>query len=996
MDSVSRQKLDQVFSDLRGGKLGVAAEPNSKTKFKSKFDRVGHNLQTELDTAGKWGKVLGYGATVLGVVTLTLPVYWAVKGKFTQYVNPITRTGSRHSQFISQVTKSQWKTLSRFSKGDQDHHSNTVKDSILRSNAMKIIKNRSDAEDVMALLKQCTTRQLCQLARGIGKEEHIQVPEDSGANELSQDAGAGASKPKMTWKLSWSPKIFEELRQIQRDIKTPLLGESILKTFENYEVIRDQVAAQVSFKQPTQALGVDIGAHLDVPGRPDSALPDLKGHLTPHDLKSLRDLGAELLLPSNLAQATVLLQGGDKATAALRQILFDHRVAVALLCARPDDGAQAQLPPGLAQALRRALGLTSPMTVNPPPPLEQWQSRLSQVETAIQSLDSEKARILLEDSSQVVTNFDFSSFSSQLAAIDTGLQGPMKSFFDELFKNYFSQQPPEDRRNMVASLMRGSAPTDTSEYQLAALLKGAGPFMHKTLQLFCDKVKDERTKTALSSVKTGLTPIDRELKTAMLAKIVQDSNGKIQSLTDVETLGAASVGEALLAHVQLPPDADGQSASKNVVIKLLRPGIVERAQRERIFFAETASHHQGMGQTFVGIAEQIEAEMDLKSEAKNVQLGQVYNGQTPGLEAMKLSTLLPAQSDYMVVEQAAGTTLQGIIDLCEKAARGEEVPPDFNTLEYGQAAAQQVAKLGQVWMTQALAGGGFFHGDLHAGNLMFKGESGVLTVIDFGNAGAIAPTQRQTLIRLAMALQQGHPRLFEKEFRHLLGPTAETLAWSWKPALILEIKSIMRDQEVEMADKLAKILEVYTSKGIEVPAVISNFSRSMLMLQETLGRLKEVNRKNHLRNQADSGALLKHQDMYRQQLVGGISQEMADRLTKQITDIDARLSDFEVPESVSLGDAFSDAIRPHALSLAWRAGLGFSARVATPGISEHTGDSLEIARIRDEIKHLDKMIRNPNEISVLREAYVSKRNELQTSLNQLLSKQAPNNSEDAA
>lgn len=241
---------------------------------------------------------------------------------------------------------------------------------------------------------------------------------------------------------------------------------------------------------------------------------------------------------------------------------------------------------------------------------------------------------------------------------------------------------------------------------------------------------------------------------------------------------------------------------------------------------------------------------------------------------------------------------------------------------------------------------------------MFDGDSGLLTAIDFGNAAAIEPGQQETAIRLALTLEQGHPRLFEKQFRRLLGPSAESLAWAKKESLTSAIRSIMRDANLGTAEKLAEILNEYTSVGIEVPAVVSNFSRSMMMLEETLGRLNQANYLNHLRSDPATAALLKSRDEFDAQRQGPLPQAVRDRLDKQIKNIDARIDAFEAPKAVSMGDAFARAIEPHGGKLVWRAGLGFTARVIKGGLKESTGVDLEIARLKDQIKDLDRVIKD--------------------------------------
>src|SRR5262249_31802079 len=144
------------------------------------------------------------------------------------------------------------------------------------------------------------------------------------------------------------------------------------------------------------------------------------------------------------------------------------------------------------------------------------------------------------------------------------------------------------------------------------------------LQLFGDEAEGE-LRVALGELKAGLSPIHPDLKKALLADIVAQSGGKIDRIDGLRSLGAASVGETLLARVHVRLE-DGRIEPRDVVIKLLRPGIQERAERERMFFEDAAREvGGGMTETFRGIADQINTEMDLSREAANVRRAGVYN-----------------------------------------------------------------------------------------------------------------------------------------------------------------------------------------------------------------------------------------------------------------------------------------------------------------------------------------------------------------------------------
>ncbi|MBU6195038.1 MAG: hypothetical protein KGP02_09120, partial [Burkholderiales bacterium] len=407
--------------------------------------------------------------------------------------------------------------------------------------------------------------------------------------------------------------------------------------------------------------------------------------------------------------------------------------------------------------------------------------------------------------------------------------------------NYCEKQTPMDRRAMVASYLREAAPDDQAAHKLVSMLKGAGPYLLKMLQLFGDNVGDPQLKSALNAVKSELAPIAVELRNAQFSKIIQDSGGKISSLQGIRSLGAASVGQTFLAKA-----VDDKGKDVEVVVKLLRPGIVERAARERRFMESVAQGIPGMEATFAGIADQIEGELDLRNEAANVRKGDIYNHiGSEDVRAMKLMESVPESSTYMVIERAPGSPMSKYIKLCADP----KVKLGFDPVVMGPRMAQQLYDLSSKWFEEAMFGSGFYHGDLHAGNIMFDGdanENGLLTAIDFGNAKTLSQEERSAIFKLMVAIEIKDSKILLQHFRTLLSPQSQAkLTPELEARFTAEADKLLRGPKAATGgDAMVKVLTMANNLGLEMPGAISNFSRSQVMLENALSEIVGHNTRN--------------------------------------------------------------------------------------------------------------------------------------------------------
>jgi len=664
---------------------------------------------------------------------------------------------------------------------------------------------------------------------------------------------------------------FEGLEAAHKDATHQTLDSETLSMVDKLRTDASAYAEKIKFDPPEP---VDGG------GRPVAS----------KDERQVRNLFAEVVFPDNPADA-------HKPTAQrLREALSGNAEVAMKLFKNPDLIDSLGLPESAAKSFKSAVAQI-PVPIRDLATPGDFQEALRKVpDSAFTKAESELDK--------AVDNFDFTSIpgAGDLAKLvgDDAVGGNFGKFMSRVFTEYFNKQDVADKRAMIGSFLRQTCNDDKPEMKLVGLLKGAGPYMQKILQLFGDRATGD-LKEALGELKTGLSPIHPELKEAMFANIIEKSGGRIQSIDQIRSLGAASVGETLLARIPRhdshgnPVMKDGKQEVDNVVVKLLRPGIQQRAARERQFFESVAKDIPGMSGTFAGIADQIDEEMDLTKEAANVRKAGVYNTKAmPNVRAMTLVEGVEPEPGFMLIERAPGGTVKKNIDVLSKIVEKGEAHKGkggFHALEDGQNLAKALVDLSERWFEEAMYGSGFYHGDLHSGNMMFSpagGPQGLLTAIDMGNATTLSPMQRRAVFKMVLATGRSLPGVFTREFERVLSPEGKavmdqrsngrTAREHFRSAVggimnartfgeaeraidqmmlksgklneeqrqSLEGKSYDSPEQQKAIDPGAKILQTLgaaNALGLEIPATISNFARSQQMLQTAIDQVNQLNTK---------------------------------------------------------------------------------------------------------------------------------------------------------
>lgn len=243
----------------------------------------------------------------------------------------------------------------------------------------------------------------------------------------------------------------------------------------------------------------------------------------------------------------------------------------------------------------------------------------------------------------------------------------------------------------------------------------------------------------LLSLQDNLPPVDF----AQIRKAIEASFGR-----PIDTLFARidpdPVGAASIAQVHRAVTTEGV----DVAVKVLRPGIREQFAKDITTYEWAAAHLEAMGGeakrlrprlTIANFHRWTNSELDLRREAASASELAASMKAVPGY-------VIPAidwdrtNGKVMTIEWVDGIKISNREALI---AAGHDLP-------------ELAKRLVLAFLTQAI-NGGFFHADMHQGNLFVRAD-GTIVAIDFGIMGRIDRRARSWLAEILYGLTTGNYR----------------------------------------------------------------------------------------------------------------------------------------------------------------------------------------------------------------------------------------------
>jgi ubiquinone biosynthesis protein len=297
---------------------------------------------------------------------------------------------------------------------------------------------------------------------------------------------------------------------------------------------------------------------------------------------------------------------------------------------------------------------------------------------------------------------------------------------------------------------RGVAAEDRAE-RLTAALNRLGPSYVKLGQFLATRpdIVGAGAAEALGRLRDEIEPFpESEARQVIAEDFGRPVEAIFQSFSPA--VAAASIAQVHKAEV-----IDADDVRQPVAVKVLRPGIRRRFRRDlEAFFAgarfieriDPMARRLRPVATVETLARSVTTEMDLRLEAAALsEMAETTAGDT-GFRVPQVLWALTAR-DVMTLEWIDGIKLSDIAGL--KAA-GHDLP----------LLARRVM---QAFLRHALRDG-FFHADMHQGNL-FVDASGDIVAVDFGITGRLDKAQRRFLAEILFGfIRRDYKRIAEVHF----------------------------------------------------------------------------------------------------------------------------------------------------------------------------------------------------------------------------------------
>ena len=610
-------------------------------------------------------------------------------------------------------------------------------------------------------------------------------------------------------------------------------------------------------------------------------------HTIPPDDATVRNITADLFLNKDTWAFDESVSGGQQKGERVRKLLVEHAPELSFMLKGLDvngDDLLIYLPPNVRDAVKdvfaeiKKLDISRLADANNLPEgvrdaLDAIEKKIDAVATQLAEAMQEKVTALFAPHGSGEAKQDWQKTFAEL----NGKEGIDEStrqgkFTMSVLRNYFKSAAQVDKRAMLSAFIRNTGPDATDAKQVAELLKGAGPLLQKMLQGLPLSSFDPDTQLALKDMKSRLLPIPDEAVKAQMLELVRSSNGNILSIEVKRSLGAASVGQAFLCTIKTK---DHPHIGEECVIKLLRPNVDTAVQREKAMIDQIIGDDQAMKDTFDGQYRKILEEFDLTLESTNVGIGLSVYERPKGDESVHTMQMVGGSQPTMtamILKKADGNTFDNVIDNIRsevesiiaplrkesgsvaggtaktvlKADTPEQCAYKRRLLFYKTAQLNDrrnhILSVAKAWFDNALFGNGFFHGDLHGGNLM-TGSTGT-TFIDFGNCSRLSKTD-QTAIQLMLAAvvaggADDMPHVISN-FKKLMPAGAKTLFdakfANGSAAMKRLTDALHRGSSLDLMSRVQAFLSIVQGEDVPVPASLQNFVQSYVRLCDIISEI---------------------------------------------------------------------------------------------------------------------------------------------------------------
>ncbi|WP_421725221.1 2-polyprenylphenol 6-hydroxylase [Bauldia sp.] len=349
---------------------------------------------------------------------------------------------------------------------------------------------------------------------------------------------------------------------------------------------------------------------------------------------------------------------------------------------------------------------------------------------------------------------------------------------------------------MARLIERRGIDEETRSERLTAALNRLGPSYVKLGQFLATRpdIVGQATAEALGRLRDEIEPFPDAEARAMIAEALG------RPVEDLFTEFSPPIAAASIAQVHKAEIADA-AGSRAVAVKVLRPGIRRRFRSDLDTFYQGARMVERFDPAarrlrpvavVDTLARTVTIEMDLRLEAAALSEMADACADDPGFRVPAVEWDYTAR-DVLTLEWVEGIKLSDVDTL---RAAGHDLP-------------LLARRLMQAFLRHALRDG-FFHADMHQGNLFVEADATIVAV-DYGIMGRLSPAERRFLAEVLFGfIRRDYRRVAEVHFEAGYVPGEQHTVDDFAQALraIGEPIHGQRARDISMARLLTLLFEV--------------------------------------------------------------------------------------------------------------------------------------------------------------------------------------------
>lgn len=408
----------------------------------------------------------------------------------------------------------------------------------------------------------------------------------------------------------------------------------------------------------------------------------------------------------------------------------------------------------------------------------------------------------------------------------------------KLLKSYFELLPDTQKAEIVYRLIQLPLKPTSAEV-FSAMIQSTGPQMQKLIQIIGrNPAIPEEFRTIFQKLESQVLPVPWKQ-----IKLIADSEG---ILDDYSYFERSALGVGTMAQTHRAQRKGMAANARTFVVRFLKPGIEQLLEMDHKILIkisqEIDTDPEFKQYKLPSLRKQVEdvhasvvEELDIAVTVENQKRAkQIYETELPISFSNQKNILQVHVPDTWLIGKNKKIMQQEIVF-------GRKIGSEFSTYaeQYPELYPVVAQALTEHWLDQAFFKSGFFHADLHHGNMLVNVSDDRIQVnfLDFGMVGQLSEAQRDNVLLLAVGLKLNNANLIAESFSNL---TRSPMGAYQKQNFVTDVEE--RLEKIKSGEETHTTFEQWAAwaltKGIDLHYEFVKLNRGIMAISSLLEESK--------------------------------------------------------------------------------------------------------------------------------------------------------------